>query len=150
MGVQFDTVYASPLQRAVTTASIVSGRTPSEITADERLIEIAFGEWEGREMATVGPALEPFFHAPHTYVPPQNGEEFASLLARTGAFLRMIASQYPGKRVLAVSHGAATAALLTQARGLPLSELWKTPVHNCQIFKVTAEDGVWDKTAVIL
>lgn len=149
-GVVLDAVYSSPLQRALTTASIVSGLTPAQITKDDRLIEIAFGEWEGREMASVGALLTPFFHAPQNYMPPADGEELASLFRRTGDFLQMVCTKHPGKRVLAASHGAATAALLTQAQGLTLNELWKTPVHNCRIFKLTAVDGVWDRTVSVL
>ncbi|MEG2393700.1 MAG: histidine phosphatase family protein [Ruthenibacterium sp.] len=142
-GVRFDAVYASPLQRAVTTASIAAGVVPAKICKDARLTEIAFGVWEGLEMASLGDAFTPFFDAPEQYIPPENGEDFSALLLRTGEFLQMIQTQHAGECVLAASHGAATAALLLQVRGLPLTRFWATPVHNCQIFKLTAENGQW-------
>src|SRR5699024_2599454 len=42
----FDLVFSSPLKRAVKTTQIVSGR--KDIETDQRLIEVDFGEWEGK------------------------------------------------------------------------------------------------------
>ena len=44
--VKFDAVYASPLIRAVQTASIIGDIDPSEIIKDERIIEADFGRYE--------------------------------------------------------------------------------------------------------
>lgn len=41
-GVSFDAVYASPLDRAIETASIVSGWDRKDIVTDQRLIEVNF------------------------------------------------------------------------------------------------------------
>ena len=45
-GVQFDAVYSSPLSRAVETAVLVSGWPAETVRTDERIKEIAFGDWE--------------------------------------------------------------------------------------------------------
>ena len=63
-GVRFDAVYSSPLSRAVETAALVSGWERGAIQTDERLTEIAFGPWEGRESRGLGPAFAPFFADP--------------------------------------------------------------------------------------
>src|SRR5690606_13797775 len=48
--IDFDKVYSSPLCRARITAEIAIG-DPERVTTDERLIEIDFGQWEGRRPA---------------------------------------------------------------------------------------------------
>ncbi|QEC53756.1 alpha-ribazole phosphatase/probable phosphoglycerate mutase [Anseongella ginsenosidimutans] len=48
-GIEFEKVYASPLERAHHTATIAGGGKPVE--TDERLIEVDFGSWEGKTRA---------------------------------------------------------------------------------------------------
>lgn len=141
-GVQFDLVFSSPLQRALTTASIVSGIPISDIIQDDRILEIAFGSWEGREMSSIGAALTPFFEAPQNYVPPEGGESYDALLRRTREFLQMLQTQHVGKRILVASHGAATAAMLVYARKLSVEDLWSRPVKNCAVFKLEVKNGM--------
>lgn len=45
-GLSFDAVYSSPLERAYLTARIAGGGR--EVIKDERLIEVDFGQWEGK------------------------------------------------------------------------------------------------------
>ena len=47
--IHFDAVYASPLQRAQMTGSIIGDVDPSEIIVDPRLIETDFGIYEKRK-----------------------------------------------------------------------------------------------------
>ena len=44
--VHFDAVYASPLNRAIMTGSIIGGVDPSEVIIDPRIIEADFGKYE--------------------------------------------------------------------------------------------------------
>src|SRR5690348_12200477 len=44
--IRFDAVYSSPLRRATYTAQIASGI--NEVITDKRLIEVDFGNWEGK------------------------------------------------------------------------------------------------------
>src|SRR5512133_2359968 len=44
----FDVIYSSDLQRAMQTAQILQEGREATVTADARLREIAFGEWEGK------------------------------------------------------------------------------------------------------
>ena len=73
-GVHFDAVYSSPLQRAMDTAKLVSGWREEKICPDERLTEIAFGPYEGKDPHTLGPAFACFFADPASYRPPQGAD----------------------------------------------------------------------------
>lgn len=139
--VDFDTVYASPLRRAVDTACIVSGWPERKIETDPRLIEIGFGVWEGCDFRTLGPAGAAFFDAPQSYTPPQGGESLEALLRRTGGFLDVLQQLPEGRRVLVASHGAALNALYLQIKGLPLSQLWAHRFGNCGIVRLGLSGG---------
>ena len=51
---KFDAVYASPLDRAVTTASIIGGVSKDEVITDPRIIEVDFGKYELKSYYKLG------------------------------------------------------------------------------------------------
>ena len=50
--IPFDAAFCSPLSRAKETAEIILGERRTALKPDERLMEIAFGEGEGRSILT--------------------------------------------------------------------------------------------------
>lgn len=101
--IPFTRVISSPLNRAVETAGLVlSGAGKQlEIGTDPRIMEIAFGEFEG--YSTLNPEyfhpafgaadsdFHNFFDAPDKYRAPKGGESIHQLIERTGDFLRELA-----------------------------------------------------------
>lgn len=116
IGSEWDVLLSSPLARAFETARIISGVAglPTPIT-DELLMERAFGDAEG---LTYAEYRERFPEG--TIVP--GSEAITDLATRADRLLNHIASAYPGKRVLAVSHGAFIRKVIRLAsdRTLPL------------------------------
>ena len=47
--IYFDKIYCSPLTRAKTTAELIRGERDIELIVDDRLKELCFGEYEGRD-----------------------------------------------------------------------------------------------------
>lgn len=149
-GVRFDAVYSSPLRRAMETAVLVSGWPMEKIRADQRLIEIAFGPYEGKDTHTLGPAFAPFFADPASYQPPEGGESLNNVLERTADFLAFAASQHEGQTLLVAGHGAALHAMLTAALANPLEKFWSVSLDNCRVAVLTrdvAAPGGWRLTA---
>lgn len=134
-GLSFDAIYTSPLRRARDTARIACGASRTAIVPDARLLEIGFGVWEGKEIASLHPAVDAFLCASEGYVPPAGGETFASLLARANSFLLDAAARCPNGKVLAVSHGALMHAMLLCRDSRPLSTFWQPVFGNCAILK---------------
>lgn len=132
-GVCFDAVYSSPLNRALETAALCSGWPADQIRADERIKEIAFGDWEGHAPRELGPDFAPFFADPASYHPTTGGESFEHLISRVSDFVREVKSKHAGQTVLAVSHGAALHALLTHELGLAMKDFWSTGLGNCAV-----------------
>ncbi len=148
--VKFDGVYSSPLQRAMETACLVSGWPAGKICADQRLIEIAFGPYEGKDTHTLGPAFAPFFADPAAYCPPEGGESLQSVLERTADFLDFAARKHAGQTLLVAGHGAALHAMLTAALANPLDKFWAVSLDNCRVAVLTRDEnapGGWRLTA---
>lgn len=148
--VHFDGVYSSPLQRAMDTASLVSGWPKEKIHPDQRLIEIAFGPYEGKDPHTLGPAFASFFTDPAAYRPPEGAESLQDAIARTGSFLDFAAREHPGQTLLVAGHGAALHAMLTAALANPLEQFWAVNLDNCRVAVLARDEharGGWRLTA---
>ncbi|MBO4460412.1 MAG: histidine phosphatase family protein [Clostridiales bacterium] len=139
MGLSFDLVYSSPLKRAVETAKILS--PGSGVIADERLIELSFGKYEGEKTH-----LLPYFgREPARYneeAPSYGAESLAELLDRTSGFMKDKIEPLAGSdlKVMISGHGAMNRCLLMYIRGTSdFSEFWGSGLQsNCGITKVIA------------
>ena len=147
--IPFDVCYSSPLSRAKETATIILEGRDIPIIEDDRIIEMAFGEYEGKCCSKSGWNLPEEFHRffdePENYVPAPGGENFAEVKKRTGEFLQELfqKEQYQKSNVLISTHGAALAGMLNYIKGKPLSEYWGIGVHrNCAVTEVQVTDGV--------
>ncbi|MDJ0972365.1 MAG: histidine phosphatase family protein, partial [Kiloniellales bacterium] len=103
-------VIASPLGRAWQTAVIVShrlGLDPSEIALEPRIMEAAFGVWEGQtpeEAASRFPEAWAQREADKWHCPVPEGESYAGVAARLSNWL---AGLDEGCRLVVVGHGSA-------------------------------------------
>ena len=51
--ISFDTLYSSPLKRAIDTARFISERIGLEPVLDDRLVELDYGQWEGKTLEEI-------------------------------------------------------------------------------------------------
>lgn len=146
-GITFDEVYSSPLIRARMTAAIISGWEPEHIHADDRVIELAFGEAECMDFHTVPEGIRNLFDNPPAYEVPEGGESIDELRVRCQCFLDELAElpdKEPGvKTVLVATHGAALRGLLSCIENTSREQFWKKGLWNCCIAKTRLEDGVY-------
>ena len=136
----FDTIFCSPLKRAMDTCQIVTGLDPSHFIIDERIKEFDFGEIEGTPYRDLPGESKTFFTAPDKYQPQGRGETFQHLIARTSEFLKELKTRCTGN-VLLTSHGTAIHAMLLYFRGKELKDFWDEDVHNCDLMIVDLVDG---------
>lgn len=140
--IKLDAIYSSPLRRTRETAlALAVGRRPVRFETDRRLIELSYGDWEGRRHAQVAEddadALAAW--AAGT-TPPPGGESRSSLIRRVGDFLDDIVGQ---GTVALVTHkeviraGAIALGLLHPAGYLMLD------VPCGSIFSAVGEPGAW-------
>ena len=114
-------VYASPMQRTVTTASFVATPHHLNIATDPGLREIDHGRWEQltrREVEQRFPEEYANWEAdPFTFAP-EGGESGLSVMARALPVLRRIVVAHAGKTVAIVSHKATIRLVLCSLLGI--------------------------------
>jgi alpha-ribazole phosphatase/probable phosphoglycerate mutase len=130
-----DAVYASPLERALRTASIIAAPHGKEPVVLEDLAELDFGEWESlyidgilRENGDLLRAWlrDPFFHMP------KGSETWDSLLVRAGRAVRDLLGS-PHRHIAVVSHGGVIRALYVVLLGLDPHTVWNLRMSNCAL-----------------
>jgi len=139
--VNFDYCYCSPLSRAVETAQLLLEGRDVPIEADERLVEMSFGEYEGIEKSFQIPdcPINLLFKDPANYHASIGGAEtFEELYARTGEFLEEVVKPKlaEGKDVLIVGHGAMNSSIICQVKNLPIESFWDRGLAQCKLMEL--------------
>jgi broad specificity phosphatase PhoE len=93
-------VFTSPLRRAHDTAAEIARAHGLDVEIDERLVELDYGEWDGRALADVPAHDWEAWRADPQFAPP-GGERLVDVTARVAAFSTAVGE--PGL-VIAVSH----------------------------------------------
>ena len=139
-GPAFDVCYCSPLVRAKETAEIFLKGTHTPIIADERLIEMSFGVYEGIENSFQIPncPINQLFDEPEQYEAVEGGESLQELFARTGEFLEEVIMPLMKKEtnVLIVGHGAMNASIIGRIQKTPLRNFWDNLGKNCELIRL--------------
>jgi len=119
-------VYASPLERAVETATAIARPHGLPVQVEPRLGEIRMGELEGLyldEISARYPGLwEQYRVAPDSVHFP-NGETIAEVQARAVAWVEEARQQHPQDTIAVVSHADVLKAILVHYLGMSLSHL---------------------------
>ncbi len=105
---RIDRVWASPLERAHRTASIIAVGLGLDVSTDPRLQEVDAGEWSGKTRPEIE-AEWPGYLAEQRRPPGFEGHD--ALAARALAALADIAAAASGRVVLVVSHGGVIGAV---------------------------------------
>lgn len=144
----FNRIYSSPLSRAYETACLFRGQQEVEIITDERLRELCFGEYEGKNMsellATPDCPFRFFFKQPHLYEAPADGESLEHLCERAASFMEdiILPLETTCQRVMIVAHGAINKALMTYVKKHDLSQFWSGGLQkNCNVIILELENG---------
>ncbi|GIU98226.1 MAG: hypothetical protein KatS3mg013_2029 [Actinomycetota bacterium] len=136
-GTAFDAVVASPLQRAIETAELVTGWPRERIEIDELATERSFGEMEGIDPAEV-PIRFPHVkylrigHVGYSLNPP-GGESFDRLHERAHRFLEGLLARHRGARILVASHQNFLQQLHGVLRGRDPYHALEDDILNCEL-----------------
>ena len=145
--VPFDAAFSSPLCRAAETARIILGERNTPLYLDDRLKEIGFGVMEATDYILARQNKEhpvyKFFKTPVDYQPPEGGESFEQLYARSAEFLSDKTLHLEGKleTVLIVGHGALNRSVLNPLAGVPVEDFWRIGMPNCAVSLLSLESG---------
>ena len=131
----FSAIYSSDLSRAYQTAQFLAEALGLPVQKHPGLREVGLGEWEGQTRDFVHARYPEVVLARKTHVldvPPPGGETNRQAARRAAAVADEIAQAYPAGRVVVVSHGITVAALVCQANGFPLEEIYYNVPDNAQ------------------
>jgi len=128
-------VYASPLSRARETAAPLAEGLGLEVVAEPRLIDMSFGEWEGKPLDEVRGTWPSLYRAwlaePQTFRAP-GGESLEEVLGRALPAMTEIAARHEGAAAL-VSHRVVCKALLCAALGAGAAGFWRVQVDTASV-----------------
>lgn len=141
-GMAVDAVYASPLQRACTTAAIASGN--QDVITDERLIEADFGAWEGKtkeEFNAENPALwAAWMNDPEVARAGGTGETGGEIVRRVNDFFEELHRKHNGQLVMVVAHNGINRLYLAAKLGMPLSNYRRFDMENSAVSYFELDD----------
>lgn len=111
-----DVMYASPIERAYHTAQIIKGDKNVEIIPHEGLVEMSFGDYEGRRTEEVM-LEEPNWNIERimqgdTEMCAPNGETLEEVRNRVKLTMDELITKHQGETLLIVAHGITLKALM--------------------------------------
>ena len=133
--ISFDAVYSSPLQRALTTAQIASGRI--DVITDERLIEVNFGNWEGKTreefIAEDASLWKNWCDNPSQSKAGGTGETALEVVKRVNDFYESVLKKHPSGNILSVGHNGINRLYLSYKLGMNLKDYRRIVQENSSI-----------------
>lgn len=143
-GMEFRQVYSSPLQRAAKTAQIASGT--HNVISDDRLIEVDFGNWEGKTKEEFIPENETLWQNwerhPETTKAGESGETASEVIERVDDFFSSIVQKHSdGETILVVAHNGINRLYMAHKLGMPLNAYRKIVQENSRITLFTLDEA---------
>ncbi len=131
-------VYCSPMERARETAAPIGRALGLTVIVERGLVECDFGEWTGRDLASLTRMAEwnQVQEDPSGFRFP-GGESFAGMQARVLDTVATLRARHPGEIVVAVSHADPIKVALADALGAHLRSMQKLWVSTSSISVVS-------------
>ena len=137
-------IFTSPLARTLMTAREIASHHSLTPIAEEGLLDLAYGDWEGKTVAEVQAYDAAHYHEWMTHpdlVQIPRGETLESLRQRAFETLERLTPPQSDEPVVLVSHDMVGRILVCAVLGLPNDATWRIPQDNAAltIFERVAE-----------
>ena len=135
-------VISSPLERATETAQFIAGPQALEVSTDEGLNELDFGEWMGKPFSDLNqlPGWHKYNRVRSTARAP-HGESLVEVQARAWSSLAAIAADFDNATVAVVTHGDVIRALLILLLGMPIDHILRLEIAPASVSEVIVTEG---------
>lgn len=144
----WDAIISSTLSRCIEFAEELGQRHAIEVKAEPRLIEIGFGEWEGRTASELiredAEQVHRFLTDPLNNTPP-GAETLYEFEARVIGAWNDVLQQHVGQHVLLVGHAGMMRMIIRHVLDMPIERMFRIQVANAAITRIHVE-GTGDKT----
>ena len=131
-GLEVARVITSPLRRARDTAAPIAAACGEAVEVDQRLVEIDYGEWEGRPLADLDREVVARWRRDGGFAPP-GGESLAVVADRVASFCD---ETLDDRVVVAVSHVSPIKAAVTWALRVPPELAWRMRLEVASITRI--------------
>ena len=131
---------ASPLNRTRQTAEAISRTTGLEIIFDEAWYELSFGSWDGKAIEEVREEEPDNYQAwinSSSYAPPGGGESYDQASVRIEEALEKLVAEYPGKKIIVVTHNGVVKTAAKIAVGGPNDAVFHMDATPCSISSIS-------------
>ena len=134
-----EVLIASPLKRTRQTAEAIARTTGLEIIFDEAWYELSFGSWDGKSLEEVREESPDEFQAwlDSTSYAPGGGESYDQASERIESALEKLVAQYPGKKIIVVSHNGVIKTAAKLAIGGPSESVFHMDASPCSISSIS-------------
>ena len=134
-----DILIASPLKRTKQTAEAIARTTGLEIIFDESWYELSFGDWDGKSIEEVKEEDPDAYQAwlNSTGYAPGGGESYDEASVRIEEALEKLVAQYPGKKVIVVTHNGVIKTAIKLAMGAPAEAVFHVDATPCSISSIS-------------
>ena len=142
-GVAISAVFASPLERARTSAEAVAKPHRLAVQIMPAFRELGFGAWEGRTRAEVE-AAEPALYdvwrtAPDRFAAP-GGESLPTVAKRVAEGIETLRADHDGESVVLVTHAVVIRLIVLDGLGLGPARLWSIDASPAGITELEYRD----------
>jgi broad specificity phosphatase PhoE len=139
----FNAVYSSPLSRAYLTARIATGSR--EVQTDGRIIEVDFGNWEGKtkeEFIAEDPSLwDAWMHNPENVRAGGTGETGMEVIERVNAFFNEMLQKHANETIVVVGHNGINRLYMAYKLGMELKNYRRIFQENSAITFFELDDA---------
>ena len=135
-----EVLIASPLNRTRQTAEAIARTTGLEIIFDEAWYELSFGSWDGKAIEEVREEEPDNYQAwinSSSYAPPGGGESYDEASVRIEEALEKLVAEYPGKKIIVVTHNGVVKTAAKIAVGGPNDAVFHMDATPCSISSIS-------------
>ena len=138
---KIETVYSSPLSRARETAALVAEKHCLELFVENGLMEIDFGEWEGRSYNELKKEEQDFaerwFYNPDTITIP-GGESYSSFKVRVLDGYERI--RHTDKNIAVVTHAGVIRVIVATVLDMPAANITRLKLSPASLTVLLYDD----------
>ena len=134
-----EVLIASPLNRTRQTAEAIARTTGLEIIFDEAWYELSFGSWDGKSIEEVKEQEPDAYQAwlNSTAYEPGGGESWDQATVRIEEALEKLVAEYPGKKIIVVTHNGVIKTAVRLAIGAPAEAVFHVDAAPCSISSIS-------------
>lgn len=134
-----EVLIASPLQRTRQTAAAIEATTGLTAIFDEAWYELSFGTWDGKSIEEVREEEPDAYQAwlNSSSYRPGGGESYDQAAIRIDEALERLVAEYPGKRVVVVTHNGVIKSAVNLAIGGPNDGVFHLDAGPCSISSIS-------------